>query len=428
MVDLTGGQDASFTNVDISGSLILNNIDISGKLLEIDDSLVNLASSGGTITELLDLIPNEANSSAIINQIANIFKEPWWLTYNNVFRYSPAGAGGWNNSYGAGVLTNTGRIVFIPYEATYFTSYNLDTHFFVPAAGPGGFTRVSFGRPYFRGGVLAPNGKVICIPHSSPYVGIFDPNVRAYGDYYGSYTNGVAHGKGDFAYSTGLLAQNGKIIFFPFGGSNIGIYDPSNDTLIDSSAVPDTPWHGSAAAVLLLNGKMITIPGGSNHNLGIYDPEADTWTRGPSLGQGDNAYSNGVLAPNGNVILIPAQQNRIGIYDPYDTSIGKFTLGAVITDPDPGGARYSSGVLAPNGKIIFVPYNAVHIGIYDPETDIFENGPYIGTGPQGASRHFGAGVLAPTGEIIFVPHINGIGIYGNNFPLNYKNDLLAPYF
>jgi hypothetical protein len=47
VVDLTGGQDASFTNVDISGSLILNNIDISGKLSQIDASLVDLASNSG---------------------------------------------------------------------------------------------------------------------------------------------------------------------------------------------------------------------------------------------------------------------------------------------------------------------------------------------------------------------------------------------
>mgnify|MGYP000238701782 CR=1 FL=1 len=44
ITNLTGYEDASFTNVDISGSLILNNIDISGKLSQIDTSLVDLAS------------------------------------------------------------------------------------------------------------------------------------------------------------------------------------------------------------------------------------------------------------------------------------------------------------------------------------------------------------------------------------------------
>ena len=47
ITNLTGYEDASFTNVDISGSLILNNIDISGKLSQIDASLVDLASNSG---------------------------------------------------------------------------------------------------------------------------------------------------------------------------------------------------------------------------------------------------------------------------------------------------------------------------------------------------------------------------------------------
>ena len=46
-VDLTGGQDASFSNLDISGSLKLNNIDISGKLIQIDASLVEIATNSG---------------------------------------------------------------------------------------------------------------------------------------------------------------------------------------------------------------------------------------------------------------------------------------------------------------------------------------------------------------------------------------------
>ena len=51
VVDLTGGQDASFSNIDISGSLKLNNTDISGKLIQIDASLVELASNSGAFSD-----------------------------------------------------------------------------------------------------------------------------------------------------------------------------------------------------------------------------------------------------------------------------------------------------------------------------------------------------------------------------------------
>ena len=65
ITNLTGYEDASFTNVDISGSLILNNIDISGKLSQIDTSLVDLSSANQEILSLKEeniLIKQKLNS------------------------------------------------------------------------------------------------------------------------------------------------------------------------------------------------------------------------------------------------------------------------------------------------------------------------------------------------------------------------------
>ena len=172
VVDLTGGQDASFTNVDISGSFILNKIDISGKLTQIGASLVNLESSISdvTFTGLYDLIPNTDNSFAIINQIANNFTETWWLK-------------DYDGSYNDG-----------------------------PAHGKPNFP--------FVGGVLAPNGKVILVPHVSDNIGIYDPNIGLDG----SYNDGPLHGEGFEAFAGGVLAPNGKVILVPFNSDDIGIY------------------------------------------------------------------------------------------------------------------------------------------------------------------------------------------------------------
>jgi len=57
---------------------------------------------------------------------------------------------------------------------------------------------------------------VIFVPYSSANVGIYDPIAS-------TYTDGPAHGKGNFAFYSGVIAPNGKVIFVPYSSANVGI-------------------------------------------------------------------------------------------------------------------------------------------------------------------------------------------------------------
>ena len=373
VVDLTGGQDASFGNIDISESLRLNNTDISGKLTQIDVSLVDLArigNSGGGINGLYDLLPNTHNSSAIINQIANNFKEPWWLKYPDIYTSGP-----------------NARTASYP-EA-------------------------------FVGGVLAPNGKIIFVPHVSRVIGLYDPVDEIFEEK-------IFHGQGDHAYSGGVLAPNGDIIFVPFNAKHVGIYEVENNnfriinngpSIYDGGGDAESFWGG----VLAPNGKIIFVPHHRQY-VGIYDPSNQIFEKGTSFSRTDAAaFRGGVLAPNGKIIFIPYVSDYIGIYNPESDTYKRGPL------HNKGDYAFGGGVLAPNGKIIFVPYDSPNVGIYDPESEKYEIGSPHHAGLD--ANAFYGGLLAPNGKIIFVAYKSGVvGIYGSTFPLKNKNDTLAPYF
>jgi len=94
-----------------------------------------------------------------------------------------------------------------------------------------------------------------------------------------------------------------------------------------------------------------------------------------------NAYSGGVLVPDGRVVFVQSNCTNIGIFNPVTTA---FTS---ITGVQPG---YNGGVLLPNGNVFFVPQNS-NIGLFNPVTSKFSN---TGQTLYGQSYN---GVLAPEG-------------------------------
>jgi hypothetical protein len=282
-----------------------------------------------------------------------------------------------------GVLAPNGKVILVPHGASNIGIYDPVANAY--ADGPAH----NKGAVAFMGGVLAPNGKVILAPRGSPNIGIYDPVANAYAD-------GPAHNKGAVAYFGCVLAPNGKVILISHDVLNIGVYDPVANTYADG------PAHGKGAGafmncVLAPNGKVILVPRGAS-NIGIYDPVANTYADGPAHGKGAGAFMGGVLAPNGKVILVPYGVLNIGVYDPVANT---YADGPVV--PDNGGGFYSGygGVLAPNGKVIFVPHGASNIGIYDPVANTYADGPAHG---NNLSMSFCCGgVLAPNGKVILVP-------------------------
>jgi hypothetical protein len=109
-----------------------------------------------------------------------------------------------------------------------------------------------------------------------------------------------------------------------------------------------------------------------------------------TISSGDK-YRGGVLLPSGNVVFVPSNPAKVGIFDPVADT---FTLvGATVS----GG--YIGGVLLPSCKVVFVPFSANNIGVFDPATlavstvDIF----------WGVYKYEG-GVLLPSGMVVFVPY------------------------
>ena len=425
VVDLTGGQDASFTNVEISGSLLFKGIDISDRLTNIDSSLVDLASGGGggggtTLNVLYDLEPNTTNSAAIINYIGENFKpyQSLWLTsyiHDSLRDSTPLPPPSGIRPFATSIVIPNGKLIFVPQDLSNVGIFDPDTEIYSSGAP---ITPTDVEQVAFTGGALAPNGKVIFAPYFQPNVGIYNP----YTDTYTSVSTGFA--RYSRLFWGAVLAPNGKIIFAPSTHSHIGIFDPITETYTNGPPhlIPPNGSNGAFyGAILAPNGKIYFMPSNNATNIGIYDPNdgpIGSFTLGDSTGPA-GGWHGGVLAPNGKIILVPSYSANIGIYDP-DTD--HFSTGDTHNETVPA---FDGGVLSPDGKIILVPWYSAKIGIYDPITDIYTSG-FQHNKPTFPYR---GGTLAANGKIILTPNrIANIGIYGNDYPLKNKNDVLAPYF
>jgi len=150
----------------------------------------------------------------------------------------------------------------------------------------------------WRGGVLAPNGKIYGIPYDSTQVLEIDPETQGL-TLFGSLS-------GDEKWAGGVLAPNGKIYGIPHNATQILEIDPEthNTTLFDSLPSDTNKWRGG---VLAPNGKIYGIPLNSTQVLEI-DPETQSTTLFGSL-SGDGKWTGGILAPNGKIYGIPYNIN-----------------------------------------------------------------------------------------------------------------------
>jgi len=126
-----------------------------------------------------------------------------------------------------------------------------------------------------------------------------------------AYLSGPTHGEGAAAFQGATLAPDGRVIFAPFGSSNVGIFDPATDSYTSG------PTHGEGGgafigATLSPDGRVIFAPRNSS-NVGIFDPATDSYTSGPTHGEGSNAFRGATLAPDGRVIFAPNDSSNVGI-------------------------------------------------------------------------------------------------------------------
>ena len=187
---------------------------------------------------------------------------------------------------------------------------------------------------------------------------IFDPDGWTE-PYYGS---GPAHGEGSKAFRRAALAPDGRVIFAPFDSSNVGIFDPSDNSYTSG------PAHGEGSnafrgAALAPDGRVIFAALDSS-NVGIFDPSDNSYTSGPAHGEGSGAFRGAALAPDGRVIFAPYDSSNVGIFDPSDNS---YTSGPAHGE---GANAFRGAALAPDGRVIFAPFNSSNVGIFDGFAEI----------------------------------------------------------
>ena len=76
-----------------------------------------------------------------------------------------------------------------------------------------------------------------------------------------------------------------------------------------------------AGGVLLLDGRVLLVPHNED-SIGLFDPYTNTFSTGPQVGRGDHKFAGGVLLKDGRVVIVPQMatltdvESSIGIFDP----------------------------------------------------------------------------------------------------------------
>lgn len=180
------------------------------------------------------------------------------------------------DSYNGTQLAPNGKIYTIPFYSTIFTVIDPEAGTGATFGFAGGFsyTAMTAVGMLFEGAVLAPNGKIYCIPHNVP-------------------------------------STSGNVPTGP-----IGIINPDDNTTTTIAS-----WIGSGpggvncqTAFLAPNGKIYTAPNQDSFVVCI-DPETNTTTKliGNTFGYPTGQFQGAVMHPNGKAFFIPYYSTAIGV-------------------------------------------------------------------------------------------------------------------
>ena len=162
-------------------------------------------------------------------------------------------------------------------------------------------------------------------------------------------------------FSEGAVASDGKVVMAPFMGGEIGVFDPSDDTLTYFSAgdagsgYPHSP--GCKLAFTIPNDGRV-IMGPCVKGVGVWDPSDSTFTfttptNWPYIyGQVNHDFGGLAVMDDGRALLVPDNRHAmLGIFDPSANPADSLTL-IDISGPDGvdhhlGGFRRDSRASSP---------------------------------------------------------------------------------
>jgi len=126
-----------------------------------------------------------------------------------------------------------------------------------------------------------------------------------------SYFSGPAHGEGGGAFFGATVLPDGRAVFAPFSSSNVGLFDPSDNTYTSG------PAHGEGSnafigATVLPDGRAVFAPRDSS-NVGLFDPSNNSYLSGPAHGEGSSAFIGATVLPDGRAVFAPFNSSNVGI-------------------------------------------------------------------------------------------------------------------
>ena len=215
---------------------------------------------------------------------------------------------------------------------------------------------------------------------------------------------------------TGTAIADGRVIFPPAIGPNVGIYDPSTETLTLDDTLSISGSYRYYFSVLMLDGRVCFIPYWRT-NVAVFDPVSHTLSYfeiPTNLIYTLKKYLGGATANDGRVVMAPAYEVGVLVFDPTvdPPTFVKYDFGdAQAQMPAAGAMLYEGAAKAGNGKIIFAPYNqATPVGIFDPLTNTFS------VASHGAQSTidvvFSGAAAAYGGKVVLAPYFgDSVGVY-----------------
>ena len=229
------------------------------------------------------------------------------------------------------IPASNGKIYLSPFNHDRIGAINTNTH--PPTYENIGDTTVTG----YRGAVRV-GDKIFFIPNNATSIAVLDvadnESISFHGDFLGS-----------SKWADGILAPNGKIYCIPHAANNILVITP--DSPEDSYIIDDGPSIFSSDKGNLTigpDGMIYFVNVQSTSFIYMIDPENDTYTR---FEYGSNVnYGGCVTAPNGKIYLIPHRANNVGIFDPIEKTLDRISLFV-----DVPVRQYMNAILAEDGNI-----------------------------------------------------------------------------
>ena len=195
-------------------------------------------------------------------------------------------------------------------------------------------------------------------------------------------------------YNTTTLLNDGRVIFNQLGaGNNIGFFTPERNQFSSVSGGFTIVSYDYTGAIQIPDGRVIFIPS-NQQRVGALNPITYSFTTYSTGTVGvSNAHWGAVYEPSGNVIMTPSGTSNVGIFNSVTNSYSRISFVS-----DTVSIIYHGSVLLTDGRVLFVPNNTSNIGIYTPTTATYTNVTVT------VSGSYAGGCLMPTGNVFMVPN------------------------